>query len=203
MGSRWSTSSNCDLRGSPRLPWLKPYPGAGLSPKERKFNTSLSRAHVVVECAFGRLKGRWRPLLKRNDVMYRTTISSPPLGPTTTVATKTVDPWTHTSKSTPCVHIDIQKRKYQCLLWLKGNFVTQPAAPHDLVIQHQDYRMYTLPDGTVKHKYGNVYYHLTLPCICAKQPHFDATQIVVSQVVKDQVTPVHHGFILAMLGVII
>ena len=81
--------------------------------------------------------------------------------------------------------------------------MTQPAAPHDLVIQHQDYRMYTLPDGTVKHKYGNVYYHPTLPCICAKQPHFDATQIVVSQVVKDQVTPVHHGFILAMLGVII
>ena len=77
----------------------------------------------------------------------------------------------------------------------------QPAAPHDLVIQHQDYRMYTLPDGTVKHKYGNVYYHPTLPCICAKQPHFDATRTVVSQVMKDQATLVHRGFILAMLGV--
>lgn len=53
----------------PLLPWLiKPYPGTGLSTKARNFNTRLSRAHVVVECTFGRLKGRWRSLLKRNDV---------------------------------------------------------------------------------------------------------------------------------------
>ena len=53
----------------PLLPWLmKPHPGVGLSAKLRKFNTCLSRAHVVVECAFGMLKGRWRFLLKRNDV---------------------------------------------------------------------------------------------------------------------------------------
>ena len=53
----------------PLLPWLiKPYPGTGLSTKEKKVNTKLSRTRVVVECAFGRLKGRWRSLLKRNDV---------------------------------------------------------------------------------------------------------------------------------------
>ena len=44
---------------NPLLPWLmKPYPGVGLSVKQRKFNTHLSRACVVVECAFRRLKGR-------------------------------------------------------------------------------------------------------------------------------------------------
>ena len=43
----------------PLLPWLlQPYPGTGLSTKGSKFNTRLSRACVVVECAFGRLKGR-------------------------------------------------------------------------------------------------------------------------------------------------
>lgn len=61
----------------PLLPWLiKPYSGTGLSAKAKKFNTRLSRARVVVECAFGRLKGRWRCLLKRNDVKidYITTL---------------------------------------------------------------------------------------------------------------------------------
>ena len=47
------------------LPWLmKAYPGVGLSAKQTKFKRRLSRAHVVVECAFGRLKGHWRLLLK-------------------------------------------------------------------------------------------------------------------------------------------
>ena len=53
----------------PLLPWLmKPYPEhAGMSAKKRKFNYHLSKARVVVENAFGRLKGRWRCLLKRMD----------------------------------------------------------------------------------------------------------------------------------------
>ena len=43
----------------PLLPWLlKPYPGTGLSDKQKKYNRRLSQARAVVECAFGRLKGR-------------------------------------------------------------------------------------------------------------------------------------------------
>ena len=47
---------------------MKAYPGVGLSAKQQKCNRRLSRARVVVECAFERLKGRWRSLLKRNDM---------------------------------------------------------------------------------------------------------------------------------------
>ena len=47
---------------------MKPNPGVGLSAKHRKFNNRLSRARVVTECAFGRLKGRWRCQLKQNDI---------------------------------------------------------------------------------------------------------------------------------------
>ena len=53
----------------PLLPWLmKPYLDNGhLSREQRTFNYRLSRARVVVEDAYGRLKGRWRCLSKRND----------------------------------------------------------------------------------------------------------------------------------------
>ena len=51
------------------LSWLmKPYTGTGLSQVQRRFNYQLSRARVVVECAFGKLKGRWQSILKRSDV---------------------------------------------------------------------------------------------------------------------------------------
>ena len=47
----------------PLLLWLmKPYPGAGLSVKE-KIHVQVMQSPVVVECDFGRLKGRWRSLL--------------------------------------------------------------------------------------------------------------------------------------------
>ena len=53
----------------PLLPWLmKPYTHhAALTPKQKNFNRRLSKARVVVEQAYGRLKGRWRCLLKRLD----------------------------------------------------------------------------------------------------------------------------------------
>ena len=53
----------------PLLQWvMKPYTDNGrLSRQQSTFNYRLSRARVVTENAFGRLKGRWRCLMKRND----------------------------------------------------------------------------------------------------------------------------------------
>ncbi|CAM5081672.1 unnamed protein product [Natator depressus] len=52
----------------PLMPWLmKPYTGTLDSSKEL-FNHRLSKCRMVVECAFGRLKGRWRSLLTRSDL---------------------------------------------------------------------------------------------------------------------------------------
>ena len=54
----------------PLLKWLmKAFPDTGsLSQQQKTFNYRLSRARVVVEHTYGRLKGRWRSLLKRNDL---------------------------------------------------------------------------------------------------------------------------------------
>ena len=50
--------------------WLmKPFPHNGVLTHEQKtYNYRLSRARIVVENAFGRLKARWRRLMKRNDM---------------------------------------------------------------------------------------------------------------------------------------
>ena len=55
----------------PLLSWLIiVFPDKGsLSFQQKTFNHHLSRARAVVKHAYGRLKGQWRCLLKRNDVL--------------------------------------------------------------------------------------------------------------------------------------
>ncbi|XP_006001092.1 uncharacterized protein LOC102354795 [Latimeria chalumnae] len=54
----------------PMLPWLlKPFQENGqLTPEQEDFNCRFTSARTVVENAVGRLKGRWRCLLKRNNI---------------------------------------------------------------------------------------------------------------------------------------
>nr|XP_048722580.1 lebercilin-like protein isoform X1 [Caretta caretta] len=52
----------------PLMSWLmKPYTGS-LDSSQELFNYRLSKCRMVVECAFGRLKARWRSLLTRLDL---------------------------------------------------------------------------------------------------------------------------------------
>ena len=48
---------------------MKPIPyNTNFVPGQWSFNFHLSRANIVVENAFGRFKGRWRRVMKRNDM---------------------------------------------------------------------------------------------------------------------------------------
>ena len=48
---------------------MKPFAhGTDLSNQQKTYNYRISRARIVVENAYGRLKGRWRRLMKRNDM---------------------------------------------------------------------------------------------------------------------------------------
>ena len=50
--------------------WLiKPYTNAVLTPKQLYFNYRLSRARMVTEGAYGQLKGRWRVLLWKCEII--------------------------------------------------------------------------------------------------------------------------------------
>ena len=57
----------------PLLPWLmKPYPQRpGISATQKNFNYRLSRARMTIENTFGRLKARFRRLLKQVDMTPR------------------------------------------------------------------------------------------------------------------------------------
>eukprot|EP00794_Sanderia_malayensis_P012599 gene12599-biopygen10038 len=52
----------------PFMPWLmKPYGSAVLTEQQRYFSYRLSRARMVVEGAFGQLKGCWCILQRKNE----------------------------------------------------------------------------------------------------------------------------------------
>ena len=53
----------------PRFPWLLvPYAGTSLSPDQLQFNLTHSSTRIIIENAFGQLKGRFRLISNQVDI---------------------------------------------------------------------------------------------------------------------------------------
>ena len=74
----------------------------------------------------------------------------------------------------------------------KGKYHKESGPPHDLCVQHEEWRTFT-PSGstTQQSRFGNVYYHCNVPCICAVWPSFVPSSIVVSPSIQAKLDGVH------------
>ena len=76
--------------------------------------------------------------------------------------------------------------------------------PHDLCLQHEEWRTFTPPGSSDKQsRFGNVYYHCNVACIMAIWPTFIATSVVVPPEIQHKLLPEHKHFIYATFGVFI
>ena len=58
-----------DLAYPYKLWLMKPFAyNTDLTSQQKNYNYKVCRARITVEIAFGRLKGRWHRLMKRNDM---------------------------------------------------------------------------------------------------------------------------------------
>ena len=90
-----------------------------------------------------------------------------------------------------------------CWLGVCFCYVNKKTCIHRLIprVKHEDSRSYTATDGSPRQRYGNVYYHLKLSCITAKQPQINPARLVVFQVVMERARQAHSDYRKTMLEV--
>lgn len=81
-----------------------------------------------------------------------------------------------------------------------GNKYTKPVSPpHDLCIQHREWRTFTPSGGISQSKFSNAYYHVNLPCIHHKWPLFTPRELIITPEVYEKLGQQHYD-LLATFG---
>ena len=82
-----------------------------------------------------------------------------------------------------------------------GNKYTKPVIPpHDLCIQHREWRSFTPSGGgSQQSKFAPAYYHVNLPCVRRNWINFQPWELVISPETSAKLTPIHRSH-LASLG---
>lgn len=75
-------------------------------------------------------------------------------------------------------------------------------APYDICLQHEEWRVFT-PQGLSRQqsRFGNVYYHCSVPCVQAVWPSFVPCSVVVPHEMKACLQPEHIDWLFVNFGV--
>lgn len=86
----------------------------------------------------------------------------------------------------------------------KGSYAKEAGPPHDLCIQHEEWRTFTNSgSGTVQSRFGNVYYHCSPACIFAVWPSFVPSSLHIPSYIHSQLGNTHKEWIYSQFGVYI
>ena len=85
----------------------------------------------------------------------------------------------------------------------RGQILQGYSCPRDLVFQHKEHVLFLNPNTgnwQLSHDLCNTYYHATFQCVSAKHTNFDASEILLSQDVIDQLSLSHKSFLNSEFG---
>jgi hypothetical protein len=86
----------------------------------------------------------------------------------------------------------------------RNKFDKQAKPPHDICVQHEEWRSYTSPTTNLPDsRFGNAYYHANPACIMSKWPSFLPQSLLISQEVKNQLQPEHKSLLASLFGIYI
>ena len=86
----------------------------------------------------------------------------------------------------------------------KGRYYKEAGPPHDLCVQHEEWRTFTLSGSAIpQSRFGNVYYHCSVNCISAVWPSFFPSLVIVPPHMHAKLDHVHKQWISSQFGIVI
>ena len=77
-------------------------------------------------------------------------------------------------------------------------------APYDICLQHEEWRTFTPQGSSRQHsRFGNVYYHCSVPCVRVVWPSFIPDLVVVPLEIKAHLQQEHKDYLFVNFGVIV
>ena len=84
----------------------------------------------------------------------------------------------------------------------KNRYAKTAGAPQDLCIQHEEWRTFSVPNiPTPQQRFGNVYYHPSVPCIQSVWAYFDPQTIVIPPEIVPLLQDSHKQLIRLQFGI--